>query len=142
MRDTFTFLSADGRTQIHAFTAAPEQGEIRGVLQITQITHGMVEYIDRYELFVRYLLENGFAVAGMDLLGHGASAVSEEEWGYFAPEDPGGVLVEDMQELRTLAQEKFSGKPYFMFGHSMGSYLLRRYLASFGEGILPLMEKA
>ena len=132
MRDTFTFLSADGRTQIHAFTAAPEQGEIRGVLQIT---HGMVEYIDRYEPFVRYLLENGFAVAGMDLLGHGASAVSEEEWGYFAPEDPGGVLVEDMQKLRMLAQEKFSGKPYFMFGHSMGSYLLRRYLASYGEGL-------
>ena len=44
VRSEFTFLSADGRTPIHAVEWLPE-GPVRAVLQIS---HGVAEYILRY----------------------------------------------------------------------------------------------
>ena len=40
-----------------------------------------------------------------------------------------------MHKLRRLTQKEYPKLPYFMLGHSMGSYLLRRYLAEHGEGL-------
>lgn len=53
----------------------------------------------------------------------------------FAPGDPSTLLVEDMHQLREMIQKENPGVPYFMLGHSMGSYLLRRYLSVHGEGL-------
>lgn len=125
------FQSKDGRTTIHGFKWVPE-GEIRAVLQIN---HGMIEYIERYRAFAQFLAEHGFVVAGYDHIGHGASVVSREEWGYFHEKEPSKTLVEDMHQFRTLMQKEYPGLPYFMMAHSMGSYLLRRYLCCYGEGL-------
>ena len=62
-------------------------------------------------------------MVGHDHLGHGASVASEEELGYFAEPDPSDTLVEDMHTLRTTIQTENPGVPYFMMGHSMGSYM-------------------
>ena len=43
--EVFSFPSADGRTTVHAARWTPEDGKYRAVLQIT---HGMVEYIERF----------------------------------------------------------------------------------------------
>lgn len=110
----------------------PESGEYRAVLQIT---HGMVEYIERYKPFAEFLNDQGVLVVGHDHLGHGASVASEEELGYFAEPDPSDTLVEDMHTLRTTIQTENPGVPYFMMGHSMGSYMLRKYLCIHPEGV-------
>lgn len=47
------------------------EGEIKAVLQIT---HGMTEYMDRYQRFAADLCSFGVAVAGFDLRGHGRNA--------------------------------------------------------------------
>lgn len=130
--EVFQFASKDGRTKIHAVKWIPDAGEYKAVLQIT---HGMIEFIERYRNFAEYLTKNGYLVVGHDHIGHGASVVSDEDWGYFAPEHPSDILVEDMHELRLLVQKENPGKPYFMLGHSMGSYMLRKYLALHGEGL-------
>lgn len=52
----FSFLSKDGKTKIHAVKWMPESGEYRAVLQIT---HGMVEYIERYKPFAEFLNDQG-----------------------------------------------------------------------------------
>ena len=91
----FSFLSKDGKTKIHAVKWMPESGEYRAVLQIT---HGMVEYIERYKPFAEFLNDQGVLVVGHDHLGHGASVASEEELGYFAEPDPSDTLVEDMHD--------------------------------------------
>ena len=57
VKETFTFLSADGKTNVHAVKWVPESGEYRAILQIT---HGMIEYIERYEAFAEFLTEKGF----------------------------------------------------------------------------------
>lgn len=128
----FSFLSKDGKTKIHAVKWMPESGEYRAVLQIT---HGMVEYIERYKPFAEFLNDQGVLVVGHDHLGHGASVASEEELGYFAEPDPSDTLVEDMHTLRTTVQAENPGVPYFMMGHSMGSFLLRQYLTMRAEGL-------
>ena len=64
----FYVLSKNGKTQIHAVRWLPDTAEYRAVLQIT---HGMIEYIDRYGAFASYLASLGFLVVGHDHLGHG-----------------------------------------------------------------------
>ena len=129
--EVFSFPSADGRTTVHAVRWTPEDGKYRAVLQIT---HGMVEYIERYRAFAEFLNDNGFLVVGHDHIGHGESVVSKDEWGYFA-EHPSDTVVADMHTLREITRKEHPGVPYFMLGHSMGSYMLRKYLAIHGEGL-------
>lgn len=53
-KEEFSFLSKDGKTNIHAVKWIPESGEYRAILQIT---HGMIEYIERYEEFAQFLTD-------------------------------------------------------------------------------------
>lgn len=122
--EKLSFLSADGKTTVHAVKWLPEDGNYHAILQIT---HGMIEFIDRYKPFADYLTEHGFMVVGHDHIGHGDSVASQDDWGYMA-ENPSDTLIADMHQLRTMIQAENEGVPYFMMGHSMGSYMLRKYL--------------
>ena len=53
----FTFLSNDGATAVHAVKWTPDSGEYKAILQIT---HGMVEFIERYTDFAEFLTQNGY----------------------------------------------------------------------------------
>ena len=130
-REDFTFPSTDGKNAIAVMCVKPA-GEPKAILQIA---HGMQEHIDRYEDFARYLAEHaGMLVLGNDHLGHGHSVSTPDDLGYFGP-SPSNLVVGDMQRLRTLTQKKYPGVPYFMLGHSMGSFMLRKYLALNGQGL-------
>ena len=122
----FTFLSNDGKTAVHAMKWTPDSGEYKAILQIS---HGMVEFIERYAPFAEFLTTKGYMVVGHDHIGHGQSVATQEDWGYFCEGNPSDILVEDMHKLRNLMQEENSDVPYFMLGHSMGSFMLRKYLA-------------
>ena len=124
VRNEFTFLSADGKTPIHAVEWLPE-GQARAVLQIS---HGVSEYILRYEPFAEYLTARGFAVAGHDHLGHGQSVAEGSARLYFGPRGSWNWVVDDIDQRRNLAKAKFPQVPYFLMGHSMGSFLARTYL--------------
>lgn len=123
--ENFTFLSTDKKTNIHAVKWTPDSGEYHAILQIT---HGMIEYIERYAQFAEFLTEQGYMVVGHDHLGHGQSVATQEDWGYVGHPKPSDLLVEDMHKLRTLIQGENAEVPYFMLAHSMGSYMLRKYL--------------
>ena len=120
----FTFPSADGKTAIHAVEWLPE-GAPRAVLQIA---HGVSEYVLRYEDFAGYLTERGFAVVGNDHLAHGLSVSDGAPRLYFGPKGSWNWVVEDMEQLRKLTHRQFPNLPYFLLGHSMGSFLTRTYL--------------
>jgi len=127
-KEMFTYLSADGKTKIHACRWIPDEPP-RAILQIA---HGMVEYIDRYEPFALYLNALGILVAGNDHLGHGDSVTDRENWGYFADEDSCDVLLQDMHVLTKLTMARYPGIPCVLLGHSMGSFLARNYLCHWG----------
>lgn len=131
-KSLITFPSADKKTQIHAIRWQPE-GEPKAVLQIV---HGMVEYIDRYDEFATYLAEQGYVVCGHDQLGHGDSVRRQEDWGYIAKSsEPERVLIADIHALRERLQKEYEELPYYILGHSFGSYLLRCYLCMHGGGL-------
>jgi len=104
---------------------------------ILQLNHGMAEYIDRYDAFARAVAERGWLVVGMDFIGHGDSAPEPDELGYTGVALLGrrNVFIEDMHTLRQRTQAEHPGVPYFMFGHSMGSFVLRAYLGLHGAGL-------
>lgn len=131
MKQEVYFPSSDGMTQIHGIIWKPE-GDVKAILQIC---HGMVEYIDRYDEFAGYLAERGFCVAGHDHLGHGQSVQNEEQLGYFHESHGNRYVVADIHRLRRMIQKEYKDVPYFMLGHSMGSFLLRQYLTLRAEGL-------
>ena len=123
----YTFRSADDdHTVIHAVRWEPEGKDPIAVLQIV---HGMQEYIERYSEFAQYLTEQGFAVFGHDHIGHGASVATSADLGRMHCSRPDSVMVEDMYTNYKTIKEQYPDKPYFILGHSMGSYLLREYLS-------------
>lgn len=132
IKNEFTFPSRNGTDKIHAYSWTPENGNIRGIFQII---HGMQEYVERYEEFAIFLAKNGFLVVGEDHLGHGKSAATDKDLGYFTQHAADTILVRDSHRLKKIIEEKHPGIPYFIMGHSMGSFILRKYLAMYGKGI-------
>ena len=121
----YSFPSSDGRTLIHVNQWTPGPSPARGVVQIA---HGVSEYGRRYEPFARFLCENGFAVVAHDHLGHGLSVAEGQPRIYFGPEHGWDHVVDDLAAIQRQTARVFPGAPYFLFGHSMGSFITRTCL--------------
>ena len=120
----FHFPSSDGVHSIAARRWLPE-GPPRGVVQLV---HGISEHMGRYDTFARFLAGHGFAVAGHDHLGHGRTARDPSEYGWFGERDGWKYVVKDVRALRERMGAEHPGAPYFLLGHSMGSFVVRGYL--------------
>ncbi len=120
----FYFPSSHEGTAIHVNRWLPEK-EVKAVVQIA---HGVAEYGFRYERFALFLAQNGYAVFANDHLGHGKSLIENAPPCYFGEEKGWLHVVDDVERLRERASDEFKNKPYFIFGHSMGSFILRSHL--------------
>ncbi|MBV1775782.1 lysophospholipase [Burkholderiaceae bacterium DAT-1] len=85
------------------------------------ILHGMSEYASRYDRFARYLNTQGVAVVAHDHRGHGMSPVAQGCYG------PGGwdAVLGDVARVRQQVEQLYPGRPVFLLGHSMGSFIAR-----------------
>lgn len=124
----FTFPSSDGQHQIYCSLWLPDEGEPKAVVQLV---HGISEYVDRYDHLARFLAGHGYAVCGGDHLGHGRTGKQDSIFGYFARHDGWTLVTADVRRLRQLMGERYPGVPYFLMGHSMGSFLTRTYLCRY-----------
>lgn len=131
MKREITYKSKDNKTDIHAIIWEPI-GEIKGILQIS---HGMIENISRYENFAMQLNKNGILVCGNDHLGHGLSVIDKKHYGYFTKNNGDKVLVDDLYSLTEIIKQEYPNIPYFILGHSMGSFILRNYIRYYGTNI-------
>lgn len=131
MKNHFYYPSQNNQTQIHAIEWIPKCG----VKAILQISHGMVEHIERYDAFADYLSKRGFYVVGQDHLGHGASVTDDEKHGYFHDTHGNEHVIGDIHKLRQITTSRYPNVPYFMLGHSMGSFLTRQYITMYGAGL-------
>lgn len=128
---TGTYKSSNGINRIQYYIYEPEC-EITGIIQIS---HGMCEYVGMYEELICYLCDHGFLVCGNDHLGHGDSASSSREYGYFAKKDGWIHLIKDVKKLNHYVRKEYPGIPCYLLGHSMGSFIARMYTDCYGDTI-------
>lgn len=133
--ERISYPSADGSSTVCAriWRPASVTADPRGVVQIV---HGMSEYIGRYDAFARFLAEQGFLVCGEDHVGHGETAPSESDLGHIPVRGGEDVLLSDVHALRERVMSLVDpSTPYILFGHSLGSFIVRVYLTRCGHGV-------
>jgi len=131
VREEFYVDSADHIHMIHGFRWFDPEKKWKGILQLV---HGMLEYIERHQEFAEYMAEAGYFVIGHDHLGHGESVADDSELGYVGRN--GDLLwLKDIEQIRRMAVSYGPKLPYLILGHSMGSFLVRRYLIYNGNRV-------
>src|SRR5262245_31102381 len=71
------------------------------VKAVVQLHHGMGEHAGRYDRFALELSRAGYQVYASDHLGHGQTAPTRSDLGYFGEQDTGSwtKLLDDMHAL-------------------------------------------
>ena len=108
----------------HGYLWKPE-GQVKAMLHVV---HGMTEHMGRYDEFAKYMNEQGIAVAGYDLRGHGrndneypaATFVSgkKKDYGW-------STAVEDIRMQVRNISAMLPNVPTYLLGFSLGSFLAR-----------------
>ena len=99
---------------------------------IVQIVHGFGEHSRRYLHMISAFMDAGYIVAADDHVGHGKTAIENDIWGDWGDQGP-HTMMEDEHTLKTIVCEKYPDLPYFLFGHSMGSFIVRDFIAKYGK---------
>lgn len=127
-----TFPSSDGKNTIHAELFIPSDNNIKCVVQIS---HGMMDYIGRYQGMADALCKAGFAIAGNDHLGHGDSVATPDDYGFFASKGGYRYVIDDVKKMNDLIRKEIPDVPVVLLGHSMGSFIARLYALDYRDSI-------
>ena len=122
IKEKFTVLSSYDNLPLAGLIIAPEK-EAKGIVQLV---HGMAERKERYEELMSFLAQNGYACIIHDPRGHGESLLGKEERGFMGDYD-GEAIVEDAVLVGKYAKAQYPDLPLTLFGHSMGSLVVRCY---------------
>ena len=120
-------LSSNNKTLLVGKIYLPKE-EIKGYFQVV---HGKTEHIARYDSFMRILAENGYIAFAYDHIGHGRTATSDSELGHFADRNGDELLAKDVKVFADAVREEYGDHPYYLMGHSMGSFVVRRSAQKF-----------
>lgn len=123
----FTFQNEHGDS-VFVYQWLPE-GESKAVVQIA---HGMAEHAGRYRDFAMFLNRHGYAVYANDHRGHGKTAASVELLGKVQDNNFMG-MVQDVGRLLEIIKQQHAHKPVYLLGHSMGSFVVQRFLSLYSE---------
>ena len=136
-KNAISFKSSNGTDTVAGYYYTCPGMEPRCILQIS---HGMCEYIGRYDDFAGYMAQKGYVVCGNDHLGHGATSSGPNGTdGYFAEKDGRKFVLQDLHEMNRLAREAYPGLPVILLGHSMGSFFARMYAVLYPETLHALV---
>ena len=127
------FPSTDGIHQLKGKMYIPD-GEPKGVFHVV---HGMTEHIGRYDTFLKEMAESGYVVVAYDNLGHGKTAKDKSELGFIAKKNGWKKITDDVYAVSKIIKEEYPGLPYYLMGHSMGSFIVRNAAATYPD----LMDK-
>jgi len=128
---TFGLGVGDG-VELHVYRWEPDDGAPKAVLVIA---HGMAEHGARYARFAEALTAAGYAVYAADQRGHGLTATTPGDFGYFADAEGWRRVVDDLYAVNRRAASDHPETPIFVLGHSMGSFVVETYLFSHGDSV-------
>ena len=117
---TGTYQSSDHINRIHYYIYEPET-DLRAILQIV---HDFGDFIERNENLIRFFTDHGIMVCGCDHIGHGRSS-QKKEYGYFGDKNGWTYLIKNTKKLTHYMKKEYPDTPYFIYGHGMGSLIVR-----------------
>ncbi|EOS60271.1 hypothetical protein C815_01559 [Firmicutes bacterium M10-2] len=123
----FTIRSCTDGIDLSVMTLIPDT-----VVGVVQLVHGMAEHKERYLPFMRFLANHGYATIIHDHRGHGASVKDQDDLGYFGNHGA-HAIVEDVLDVYRVMKERYPNVPYTLFGHSMGSLIVRRFIQKYDD---------
>lgn len=128
---TFRLKSIFDNLELAVAVTEPESKPYKGIFQIS---HGMAEHKERYYPFMEYLSSNGYVCVIHDHRGHGESVRCKDDLGYMYS---GGAvaLVEDLKLVQDRAKADYPGLGCTLFGHSMGSMVVRAFTRKYDDCI-------
>ena len=135
--DTITITADDG-ADIDVLVWRPQGGGVRPIKGLVQLCHGMAEYAARYDEVARFLADDGWLVVANDHRGHGPRAAAMRELGT-TPDRGYHQLLDDLSAVADHFLAEVEGKPWFLVGHSMGSFLARVLAARRGREMAGLV---
>ncbi len=109
--------------QLSVMTVLP----VKSPVGVMQISHGMCDHKERYLPFLTFLAEQGYACIIHDHRGHGGSVIDAQDLGYFYQAGKNG-LIADLALVGTHMRKQYPTLPFYLLGHSMGSFIARAYL--------------
>lgn len=130
---SFTLTASDGAILSLAVTT-PETAP----KAIVHLVHGMSEHKNRYLPVMEYLSSRGYACVISDLRGHGETLTDYNERGHLGKRGYQGI-IDDLVLVSAWAKERFPGIPLYIFGHSMGSMLVRAYCKEHDDDLAGLV---
>lgn len=128
MLHEISFPSYNKRDQVQGWIYVPAAEPVG----IVQLIHGFGEHSRRYFHMIVSFMEEGYIVAADDHVGHGKTAMVNNVWGDWGDQGP-HTMMEDEHTLTGIVKEMYPDLPYFLFGHSMGSFIVRDYIAKYGS---------
>lgn len=126
----YSYPSSSNLCQIKAWQWAPDNGEVKAVLQIH---HGMAEHCQRYKNAVKAFTDMGYAVFMNDMINHGKSNTNKNDLGFFGEKDGYKSIIKDAKQLMDIAKSEYPDKPYIISGHSMGSLVMRCFINEYND---------
>jgi alpha-beta hydrolase superfamily lysophospholipase len=125
---TFTLAAPDGiRTFVYRW--APQSRPAAGV----HIIHGLAEHAARYRRLANALTSARYAVYASDLRGHGRTAATPEDLGFFCKRDGWRKCLDDLWQVNETIAAENPATPIILLGHSMGATLARQFTAEHGD---------
>ena len=133
--EAIAFPSSDGKHTSSAFLYTVPGQPVRAVLQLS---HGMCEYVRRYEPMAEFYAAHGIALAGND---HLATVTPPRQGSTGTTVTPNGRfhLLNDLHTMNRILHERFPDTPIILYGHSMGSFYARWYAEKWPESITALV---
>jgi alpha-beta hydrolase superfamily lysophospholipase len=128
---SFAIETADG-VSLFVYRWLPE-GRPKAVVQIV---HGWAEHAARYVRLAEALCGQGYAVYADDHRGHGRTARTPAELGYFADRDGWNKVLDDLWQLNQRIRAEHGQTPVAILGHSLGSFLVQQFISEHGDSIV------
>jgi alpha-beta hydrolase superfamily lysophospholipase len=131
MRSTnFTLAAPDGVARfVHVWLP---DGAPKAALQIA---HGLAEHGGRYARLAEALTGAGYAVYAGDHRGHGRTAPTAADLGFFAARDGWRRCLDDLELLHRRIAAEHPGRPILLLGHSMGSFMAQQFISEHGDAL-------
>ena len=122
----FNVISKYDNLALKGLIFIPEE-EAKGIVQFV---HGMCEHKKHYEDIMTFFTQNGYVTVIHDQRGHGESVRDKNDYGWFGDLE-GKAIVEDAAQVTEYVRALYPKLSLTLFGHSMGSLVVRCYLRQY-----------